>query len=65
LAILALVIPASAAAERREELTSATVDSLTFSYPERFYRTYFTSCDYKVTGAVGRACMASSSRTCG
>lgn len=56
LATLALLIPASAAAERRDELPSAEVDSLTFTYPGHFYRRYFASCDYRVSGVHG-ACV--------
>jgi hypothetical protein len=56
LAPLAFLIPAAAAAERRDEAPSARVDSLTFTYPGHFYRRYFASCDYKVTG-VRAACV--------
>jgi hypothetical protein len=56
LATFALLIPASAAAERRDEGPSASVDSLMFTYPERFSLRYFTSCDYSVTGVRG-ACV--------
>jgi hypothetical protein len=51
-ATLALLTPVSATAERNE-LPSARVDSLTFTYPERFYRRYFASCDFLVTGVHG------------
>jgi hypothetical protein len=53
LAALALLIPVSAAAEHRNEPGSANVDSLTLTYPEHFYRRYFASCDFMVTGVHG------------
>jgi hypothetical protein len=55
-ATLALLTPVSATAEQRDELPSAKVDSLTFAYPEHFYRRYFASCEYMVTGVQG-ACV--------
>lgn len=45
-----LLIPTAAAAERRDERPSASVDSLTFTYPAHFDRRYFASCEYEVTG---------------
>lgn len=56
IAPLALLIPVSAAAEQRDELPSAKVGALTFTYPTRFYRRDFMRCDYKVTGVHG-ACV--------
>jgi hypothetical protein len=53
---LALLTPAAAGAERRDEGQSASVDSLTFTYPGHLDRRYFASCDYKVTG-VREACV--------
>jgi len=55
-ATLALLIPVSAAAEQRDGLPSATVGSLTLAYPKHFYRRYFASCDYRVSGVHG-ACV--------
>jgi hypothetical protein len=55
-ALLALLIPVSASAEQRDELPSAKVGALTLTYPARFYRRDFVSCDYKVTGVHG-ACV--------
>jgi hypothetical protein len=53
---LALLISVSAAAKQRNELPSANVGPLTLTYPERFYRRDFASCDYRVTGVQG-ACV--------
>ena len=53
---LALLIPVSAGAEQRDELPSAKVGALTLTYPARFYRRGFVSCEYKVTGVHG-ACV--------
>lgn len=53
---LALLIPASAIAERRDEAPSAKVGTLTLTYPARFYRRDFMSCAYRVTGVHG-ACV--------
>jgi hypothetical protein len=50
---LAFLIPVSAAAEQRDEPPSATVGALTLTYPARYYRRDFVSCDYKVTGVHG------------
>jgi hypothetical protein len=55
-ALLALLIPVSAAAEQGDELPSAKVGALTFTYPTRFYRRDFMRCDFKVTGVHG-ACV--------
>jgi hypothetical protein len=53
---VALLIPTAAGAGRRDEGNSASVDSLTFTYPAHFDRKYFASCDYKATG-VHAACV--------
>jgi hypothetical protein len=52
-ALLALLIPVSAAAEQGHELPSAKVGALTFTYTTRFYRRDFMRCDFIVTGVHG------------
>lgn len=54
-ATLVLLTPGSAIA-KRTELPAAKVDSLTLTYPEHFYRRYFASCDFMVSGVHG-ACV--------
>lgn len=54
---VALLIPTSAAAEKRVSPPAARVGGLSMTYPDRFHRRDFTSCDYRVTGVHG-ACVS-------
>jgi hypothetical protein len=56
LAALTVLIPVSAATGKMNGRPSAQVGPLTLTYPARFHRRDFASCDYRVTGVQG-ACV--------